>query len=214
MLTWIALGAAIGYGMVRLFAGYPPVGSSYQALSRREVAMIRAAADAMYPRGGEVPTSGSEAGIPAYTDRYLAILPGRLRVLMRMLFLLVEHATLFFPAPGRMGFRRFSSLSAGQRAAVLEGWRTSGLVPRRLVFTSLRAILTMGYFADPAVARRLGLAPRAIEAPVCHADLLYPRIAEHPDTIQWTHDDLTPPSDGTPIDPDGPLHPLFEEDAR
>jgi hypothetical protein len=211
MLIWIALGAVIGYGLLRVFAGHLVVGSSYQTLSPREVATIRAASDAMYPGGGAIPPSGSEAGIPAYTDRYLAVLPGQLRVLTRMLFFLVEHATLFFPAPGRTGFRRFSSLSGEQRAAVLEGWRTSRLFPRRLVFTSLRAILTMGYFADPAVARRLGLAPYAIEPPVCEADLLYPRIGEHPDAIQLTRGDLTPPSDGTPIPLDGPLHPRFAE---
>ena len=73
----------------------------------------------------------------------------RIRLLMHLLFFLIEHATLFFPAPGRGGRRRFSSLALEQRAAVLEGWRTSRLFPRRLVFASLRAILTMGYFALP-----------------------------------------------------------------
>jgi hypothetical protein len=130
---------------------------------------------------------------------------------MRMLFFLVEHATLFFPAPGRGGFRRFSSLSEQQQVAVLESWRSSRLFLRRLVFTSLRAILTMGYFADPAVARGVGLAPYAITSPRCEADLLYPRVGEHPETIPWTREDLTPPSDGTPIELDAPLHPDFAE---
>ncbi len=211
MLTWIALGAVIGYGLARFLVGYPVAGFAYETLSRREVATIRAASDAIYPPGGEIPPSGNEAGIVEYTDRYLAMLPGQQRTLMRMLFFLVEHATLFFPAPGPGGFRRFSSLSGEQRVAVLEGWRSSRLFPRRLAFTSLRAILTMGYFSDPAVVRPLGLAPYAIASPICEADLLYPRIGEAPDAIQLTRGDLTPPSDGTPIDLDGPLDPRFLE---
>jgi hypothetical protein len=99
----------------------------------------------------------------------------RLRFLMHLLFFLLEHATLFFPAPGRAGRRRFSSLALEQRTASLEAWRTSRLYPRRLVFSSLRAILTMGYFAHPSVLRQLGLAPYAVRTPI-RDDLWYPRI--------------------------------------
>ena len=78
------------------------------------------------------------------------------------------------PAGTAGGASRRSSPSAA--GAVLEGWRTSRWFLRRLVFTSLRAIVTQGYFADAAVLRALGLAPLAIEAPVTAADTLYPPI--------------------------------------
>jgi hypothetical protein len=211
MLIWAVLAVGVGVGLVRVFGGYPTPATACRILSRRECATIGACADALFPSGGAIPPSGREAGVPAYTDRYLGVLPRPLRILMRMLFFLVEHATLFFPAPGRGGFRRFSSLSEQQQVAVLESWRSSRLFLRRLVFTSLRAILTMGYFADPAVARGVGLAPYAITSPRCEADLLYPRVGEHPETIPWTREDLTPPSDGTPIELDAPLHPDFAE---
>jgi hypothetical protein len=123
----------------------------------------------------------------------------------------VEHATLFFPAPGRGGRRRFSSLSLAQREAVLEGWRSSRLFPRRLVFASLRAILTMGYFAHPAVLRQLGLAPYEIRSPICEADLFVPRIGASRATLRLTRADLTPPSDGKAIPLDAPLHPAYRE---
>jgi hypothetical protein len=90
--------------------------------------------------------------------------------------------------------------------AALEGWRTSRFFARRVVFTSLRAILTMGYIAHPPVLRELGLAPYAIETPVCHADLLYPPVGAPREAVPYGPEDLTPPSDGTPLRLDGPLH--------
>jgi hypothetical protein len=205
-LALVALGA-------RLLAGYPRPEARFMLLGRSEIALIGAAAETLYPAGGAVLPSGREADLEGYVDRYLLALPKRIRLLMRLLFLLVEHATLLFPAPGRGGWRRFSALPPEQREAVLEGWRRSRLFPRRLVFTTLRAILTMGYFAHPAVLRALRLAPLAIETPVTEADLLYPRVGETPEAIAWTRADLTPPRPPTPLDPDGPLHPDFAGEA-
>ncbi|MCH7708599.1 MAG: hypothetical protein IH884_08905 [Myxococcales bacterium] len=211
MIGWLVFGAALGYGLTRVFAGYPPPPRPFKVLNRREVALLTAAANATFPAGGAVPPSGGEADITGYTDRWLAVLHGRILVLMRLLFFLIEHATLFFPAPGRRGRRRFSSLSSDQQVAVLEGWRTSSLYPRRMVFASLRAILTMGYFAHPPVLRQLRLAPLDLETPVCAADLLYPSIGRTPGTIRYGPDDVTPPSDGVPVDLDGPIHPRYAE---
>jgi hypothetical protein len=166
----------------------------------------------MFPEGGAIPESGSDAGVPEFVDRYVGSVPSRVRRLMRLLFFLVEHATLVSWAPPPRGWRRFSSLGHEQRVAALEGWRASRLFPRRLVFTSLRAILTMGYFADPAVLRRLRLAPYALATPVSEADLLYPPIGEPRSAIRYTPEDLTPPSDGAPLDLDGPLHPAYRDE--
>jgi len=210
MLGWLLLVALGGLAALlgrRLFAGYRgPAGAH---LAPRELATVTAAADAFFPPGGSIPQSGSEAGVPAYLDRYVGAIPRRVGLLIRALLLLVEHATLAFPGPGPGGRRRFSSLDARQRAAVLEGWRSSRLFPRRLVFTSLRALVTLGYFADPAVLRRLELAPYALSTPVCPADLLYPPVGRPRSAIRYGPDDLTPPSDGTPIDLQGPLHPDY-----
>ena len=213
MWTWLVASLALAllvWGLVRIFFGHPRTPEPLRVLSRREHATLVAAALATFPAGGAVPPSGEDVGIPAYVDRWLRIAPSRVRILMRLLFFLVEHATLPFPAPGRGGFRRFSSLSPEQQTAYLQSWRRSRLFPRRLVFTSLRAILTMGYFADPVVLRSLGLSPRAIATPVCEADLLWPRIGLGPESVRLTPDDLTPPSDGHPLGPEGPLHPDYE----
>ena len=195
----------------RVFGGYERRG--HQTLAPRESGFIEAAALAMFPPGGALEPSGLDADVPGYVDGYVAQVPARIRLLMRALFALFEHATLVFPAPGRGGRRRFSVLSVEQRRAVLASWEESRSYPRRVAFTSLRAILTLGYLAHPAVLRELKLAPFAFETPVCEADLLLPRIGARPEDIPLTRDDLTPASDGTPLALDGPLHPDYRESA-
>jgi hypothetical protein len=207
-LLALALVAASAYALRRIFLGYhqPPLRAAL--LTRPELAVVDAAAETLFPPGGAIPLSGREAGTAAFVDFYAGAVPRHLRILIRMLFFLVEHATVLFPAPGGLlggGMRRFSSLSPEQRAAALEGWAHSVFFSRRFVFTSLRAILTLGYLSSPAVLRALGLAPREIPTPICEADLLYPRVGALPSTITLRAEDLTPPSEGTPLGPAGPL---------
>ena len=184
--------------LVRVFGGYrAPRG---RLLQPREMALVDAAADALFPPGGPIPESGSDAGVAAFLDGLVAAQDARNRLLMRALFALVEHATLVFPGPGGLsGFRRFSRLDRDQRVAVLAAWQHSRLFPRRLAFTSLRALVTIGYFAHEPVQRGLGVAPAAIDTPVCEADLLYPPIGASRSAVTRTRADLTPPSDGTPV---------------
>jgi len=213
----LGLVAALGW---RVFGGYPRPVARFARLSRREAAFVAAAAEALFPRGGAVPPSGLDAGVPAWADRWLDALPAGTRLLVRLLFALVEHATLVFPAPGLGGWRRFSALDPEARGRVLEGWRTSRWFVRRLVFTSLRAIVTQGYFADAAVLRALGLAPRAIEAPVTLADTLFPPIGRPKAEIRFdasevrVHGPLDRPPAGEPLGPHGPLHPAYRETPR
>jgi hypothetical protein len=213
---WLSLFAllALGYAIFRVFLGYPQPTRPLAVLARSEAAFLAGAAEATFPAGGGIPPSGLDADLPGYTDRLMAAAHPRVRFLMHLLFFLLEHATLCFPAPGRAGRRRFSSLGLEQRTAALEGWRTSRLFPRRLVFASLRAILTMGYFAHPAVLRQLGLAPYEVRTPICDVDLWYPRVGASRASIRLGPADLTPPSDGTPIPLAAPLHPAYREGAR
>jgi hypothetical protein len=210
MWFWIILAPLLVWVALRIWAGYPASGRRYQILNRAEVASVAAFAEAMIPPGGHIDSSGLDADLPAYVDRWMAACQKRTRVLMHLLFFLIEHATLFFPPPGPRPRRRFSSLSLEQRSAALEGWGESGLYVRRLAFVSLRSILTMGYFYYPPVLRQLAVAPYAIDTPVCEADLLYPPIGKLPSDIRYTRDDLSEPS-GVPLTDDTPLHPDFAE---
>lgn len=212
MIAAVILALVLVWAARRFAAGYarPPI--ALTCLRAREYATVAAAAQVTFPPGGAVSPSGLEAGVPGNVDRFVAAQQPGTRLLMRLLFALIEHATLLFSAGGAGGRRRFSRLSAAQQVSALEGWRKSRLFPRRLVFTSLRAILTMGYFADPTVLRELGLAPRAIERRIRPADLLWPRIGELPGAIRWTADDLSPLGPLEPLEPLGPhgaLHPSY-----
>jgi hypothetical protein len=202
VLALALLGALAARGLL----GYPRPAQPARVLSRAELATVEAVAEALFPKGGAIAASGAEAGVAAYVDRLVAASQPRQRRLMRALLVLVEHATLVFPAPGGIsGFRRFSSLRAAQREAVIEAWQSSRLFPRRLVFTAVRALCTLGYLADPAVLRSLRLAPYAIDTPIVEADLLYPRIGESRASIALTRADLRAPGQAPPLDPDAPL---------
>lgn len=207
------LGIAGVWALRRLLGGYRPRDPARPLLAPREAAVLEAAAEALYPPGGPVPLSGGDADLAGYVDGYLAMLPAATRRLVRLLLLAFEQATLLFPAPGHAGRRRFSSLTLEQRVQVLEGWRTSSLFFRRLAFTSLRALLTMAYFAHPAVLRRLELAPLAIETPPVWPDRLYPPVGKGREAIVPSGGPLADASPrgpaGLPMDPHGPLHPDY-----
>lgn len=213
MIVWPLLALVVGYSVWRLFLGYPQPRASYRLLATREVAFLDAAAEATFPTGGAIPLSGRDADLPSYVDAFLESLPKHVRLQVRAMFLLFEQATILFPAPGLGGRRRFSALSPEQRVAVLAGWSQSRLFLRRLAFAALRAVLTMGYLGHPVAMRSLRLAPYDFPSPVCEADLLYPRIGAHPDTISFSKADLCV-SDGTPLDIDGPVHPDYAGDDR
>ncbi|MCZ6465590.1 MAG: hypothetical protein O7A09_14765 [Proteobacteria bacterium] len=214
MIGWLLVIVLLAYAVQRLWLGYPRPARACEWLAPREVHFLEAAADALFPSGGAMPISGREADLPRWVDDYLVVLPRSKRTQIRLLLLLFEQATLFFPAPGplwKRGWRRFSALDTEQRSDVLRAWSRSSLYLRRLVFMALRAVLTMGYLGHPATLRHLRLAPYRIESPITEADVLYPRIGQHPDDNPLTPSDITAPSDGVPIDLDGPLHPDYEE---
>jgi len=208
LLAWFAA-VAVCYAVVRVFFLYPKPRELSVHIRAGEAAFLDAAGDVMFPVGGAVPVSGRDVDLHRYMDGYFDGLPEHLRLQIRALFFLFEHATIIFPAPGWDGMRRFSRLSPDQRNAVFTGWQHSRFFVRRLPFSALRAVLTMGYLGDPVVMRHLRVAPLAIDLPVCEADLLYPAVGARPDTIALGPEDLTPPSDGTPLDLDGPLHPDY-----
>ena len=208
---WLVLAAVLVYAILRLTSGYSDFRGRFDHIAAREAAFLDAVAEVMFPVGGAIPLSGVEANLPRYVDGYLSILHGRQRLQIRLLLLFFEQATIFFPAPGRLGFRRFSALDLDQRLAVLRAWSQSRFFLRRLLFTALRAVLVLGYLGHPDALRHLRLAPYEVASPVCEADLLYPPIGKRPEDNPLGVADLTPPSDGTPIDLEGPLHADYAE---
>lgn len=143
-----ASGAALAKG---LFMGYPKKSFESGFLLAKEQAIVAAFADTLFPPGGPIPLSGTQAGVIAYFDKYVARLPPQQGVLIRLLLWFVEHGPwIFGPRPVR-----FTSLNERDRLRVMEAMRTSPIYFRRIAFLSMRTMLTMGYLANPEVARAM-----------------------------------------------------------
>ena len=160
-LPWLlaATAAAIlGSLLVRaVFLGYPRAALVTAILSRKEQAIVSACADALFPPGGPIPVSGTEAGVVGYLDTYLGRLPRVPRVLVRLLFASIEYGPwVFGPRPAR-----FTRLRPVERVAVLRAMARSSMYFRRVSFLSLRTMMTLGYLAHPEVARRMHIVPDA-----------------------------------------------------
>jgi hypothetical protein len=198
-------------GARRVLLGYPTTSRSYRHLRRREIALLSAATDAMFPARGAIPVSGADVDAPGYVDTWFDLLHPMRRFQIRLLLLCFEQATLVFWAPGPRGWRRFSALSLQQRIAVLRSWYASRWFVRRLLFTALRSVLGIVYLGHPATMRFLGVAPYDFPSPVLDADVLYPPIGRGPEEIPYSPEDRTSPPDGEPIDLDSPVHPDYAE---
>lgn len=153
------IAVAIVLVLREVFLGYgPPIVEGHRALGAKEQAVVAAAADAMFPEGGPIPLSGTQAGLVRYMDRHVADLSSRQRALVKLLLWFVEHGPRVF-GPSRRA--RFTRLSHDERARALASMRTSSVYFRRIAFLSLRAMLTMGYLANADVARHMRMTASA-----------------------------------------------------
>lgn len=140
-----------------LFFGYPAPALAGALLSRKEQAIVGAVADTLFPIGGPIPISGTEAGAVAYMDRYIARMDRAQQLLLRLLLHAAEHSPwIFGPRPAR-----FTRLSQEERVTALRAMSTSRIYIRRVMFLSLRVMLTMAYLANDEVARRVGMVARS-----------------------------------------------------
>lgn len=153
----VLLIAFVAVMLVRgLFLGYPPPMLAGALLTAKEQAIVSAFADALFPAGGPIPLSGTEAGLVRYLDTYVRRSPPSMRLLIRLLLVFVEHNTwLFGPQPVR-----FTRMRPAERVAALEHMSKSSIYFRRVAFLSLRTMLSMGYLANAAVAQRIGCVER------------------------------------------------------
>lgn len=150
----VALALTLAVTLVRgVFLGYPdPVLPSAAVLSRKEQAVVAAVADALFPPGGPIPVSGTEAGLVAYMDASIRQYPRHMIVLTRLLFAFIEHGPWLF------GFApRFTRLSQPERVRAMQRMSESPIYLRRVAFLSIRMLMTMGYLANDDVKRSIGL---------------------------------------------------------
>jgi hypothetical protein len=210
----VVLGIAVGLAIHRRgFAGYPPAPPGLAVLRAGEAAFIEATAEVLFPSGSHLAIAGLGAQLPQNIDRHLSALPRSQRLQIRLLFHVVEHITLFLPGHEPGGRRRFSSLSAASRIALLErlsGHRRGIL---RLLVTALRSIFVLGYLGHPANLQGLGLSPFEIEPVVSDAELLFPRVGGLVSSIGFGVADRNVDRPRPPLDPNGPRHRAYARAA-
>jgi hypothetical protein len=141
--------------MWRLFLTYPKRPAGVTHLTGREAAIVGAAADAMFPRGGTIAESGNDAHVVQYLDVQFGMVSRKNRALMRLLFLFIELSPLLF-GPRRV---RFTRLSVSNQTLTLERAAASRLYFYRLTFLSLRTLLCLGYLANDSVNAQLDCIP-------------------------------------------------------
>lgn len=130
-------------------------------MRKNEQTVVAACADAMFPPAGPIPVSGTQAGLVAYVDGYLLGLPRTQRLLVRLLFLFIQLSPWLF-GPRRT---RFTRLTPADRIRVFKDMAVSAVYFRRVAFLSMRAIMTMGYFACPLVDALVMRQRRDTESP-------------------------------------------------
>lgn len=123
-------------------------------LSSIEQRVVVAASDAMFPRGGAIEASGSDAGVVAYFEQMLSEMPGKNRTLVRLLLVFIELSPLVF-------FLRlpFSRQREDERVSTLEALSSSPIYFLRITFQSLRTLISIAYLANDDVAQQVGAVP-------------------------------------------------------
>lgn len=120
---------------------YPEAaGAELRALSPKEFAVVRAAAESILD-GVPVPAERVAERI----DRELALAGEPVRGDFKLALVLLEHLT---PLGGR--FRRFTALDPAARLGYLHGWRESRFVLRRAVFQAVKAFIFFFAYSDDA----------------------------------------------------------------
>jgi hypothetical protein len=153
-LAWLVPVVLVALLVRGIFFGYPPPSYPEAKLLRpKEQAIVAACADALFPPGGPIPVSGTEAGLVAYLDAYIAAMPPTPRLLGRLLFQSIEHSPWIF-GPRRV---RFTRLRPEERTFVLKEMYESRLYFRRVSALSMRAMMTMAYLSHPKVAEAMGM---------------------------------------------------------
>lgn len=156
---WLIAGAAsiiaAGFMIIRgVFLGYPRAQLDGSVLSAKEQAIVSACADALFPQGGALPLSGTEAGVLPFFDSMLRELPMQNRLLIRALLRLLEHGPWVINARARL-----TRQSPRARVDTLRSWSQSRFYLLRTAFIGIRALLTMAYLENEDVTLRVGHTP-------------------------------------------------------
>ena len=136
----IVLASALPAGCAREYPQASADGADLLALSAKEYATARAAAEAML---AGVPVE--PAAVARSIDYELAMVGDPIRGDMKTVLTLLEHTTLM-----EGHFRRFTALSAADRLATLKGWGQSRFKLRRGAYGAIKAFVHFTAYSNPA----------------------------------------------------------------
>jgi hypothetical protein len=159
----VALASALPAGCARSYPQAAADGHVLRALSDKEYAVARAAAEALL-----VGVPVAPAAVAAAIDDELAAAGEPVRGDMKSAFALLEHLTFLDGQP-----RRFTALPPARRLRVLRGWARSRFVLRRGAYQAVRGFVY--YFAfirdeTRAITRFPGTWPERFTLPVPPVD--------------------------------------------
>lgn len=159
----IAAAALLPAGCARDYPQAERDGATLHALSAKEYATLRAAAEALLV---DVPV---EPGvIAAGVDRELALVGDPVRADMKTVLQLMQHGTVLAGRP-----RRFTALSIDARRAVLASWADSRFNLRRAAYQALRGFVVYFAYSDDrtrSITRFPGPWPERLEIAVAPVD--------------------------------------------
>jgi hypothetical protein len=118
-------------------------------LSPAQRAIVRALGDTLLPSIAPGDPPGGDVVPDALDDFIGHLAPKKQRELKVVL-------TLFDLAAVPLHGRRFARLSPERRAKYVEGWMTSRLPPRRIIFRSLRSLCRILYYEDDRTWNAIG----------------------------------------------------------
>ncbi|HSJ26344.1 MAG TPA: hypothetical protein VK929_16815 [Longimicrobiales bacterium] len=136
----VAAAAALPAGCSRDYPQAQAAGVDLRALSEKQYAVARAAAEVIV-----VDTPVSPDAIAAGIDAELAVAGEPMLSDMRTVLSLMEHGTILALQP-----RRFTALSPAARTRVLQSWATSRFNLRRAAYQALRGFVIYFAWVDDA----------------------------------------------------------------
>lgn len=129
-------------------------------LNPREIRIVAALAQTIFPPDRSGITDAIDAGVVEYVDRWVGDLEPFERLQIRAMFQLFEYSIAVETLRPML---RFTTATAAQRDASLRGWMESGLYARRMAFNALRSVFTLAYLASPRVADEIKLSFGAVD---------------------------------------------------
>ena len=152
----LATGAALATATVAVSGGRVAswwdrdAAEGYEALSAKEVSIVEALSDAMFPPGGDPALSGTEAGLARYFDGIMAAMDPPTDKLLRLLLNALDDWAFFETG------HSYSKLPLEDRMSTLEGWMGHDSHHVRGAVSGLLVFLGMGYCGHPDVKAAAG----------------------------------------------------------